>query len=73
MSTSKPMFTFTSDNIQHRVCAKCLAPMVFTRTKPARLGYDLRTYECVKCHNTETATTETAAHKWCDSGLLPPT
>lgn len=73
MSTSKPMFSFTSDKIQHRPCAKCFAPMVFFHTKPARLGYDARTYKCVNCHSTETATTETAAYKWCDSGLLPPT
>jgi hypothetical protein len=35
--------------IERHRCQKCQAQMVLARTKPARLGFDVRTFECVNC------------------------
>jgi transposase-like protein len=35
--------------IQRPVCPKCSAHMLLARIMPARLGFNLRTFECPKC------------------------
>lgn len=65
------MFTFTSNAIRYRPCGSCRAPMTFLRSKPARIGFELRTFECASCNNVEKVTTETVAHRWIE-GLAPP-
>ncbi len=46
--------------------------MTFVRTRPARIGFDLHTFECANCNNAETITAETTAHRWINGDLLPP-
>ncbi len=70
MSTPS-MFLFTSNAIHHRPCGKCRAPMTFMRSKPARMGFDLHTFECSNCNNVETITAETIGQRWIN-GLTPP-
>lgn len=65
-------FSFASNQIHHRPCAKCQAPMTFMRAKPARIGFDLQTFECANCNNVETITSETVAHRWTNGDLAPP-
>ena len=38
---------------QHPACPQCQAEMMLTRTMPARLGFDFRTFECPKCDRLE--------------------
>jgi DNA polymerase III alpha subunit (gram-positive type) len=44
---------FLPDHINTHVhrpaCPKCRAHMMLTRIMPARVGFDLRTFECPKC------------------------
>jgi DNA polymerase III alpha subunit (gram-positive type) len=35
--------------IQRPVCPKCHIHMMLTRIMPARVGYDMRTFECPQC------------------------
>ncbi len=47
--------------------------MILARMIPASLGFDLRTFECVKCGTVEKIIVETNAHKWSVSDLQAPT
>ena len=66
------MFSYASNKINLYVCSKCRAPMTFISAKPARIGFDLRSFECPNCKNVETVTSETLAHRWTNADLAPP-
>jgi hypothetical protein len=34
-------------------CTKCGALMISARSEPAKIGFDLRTFECSKCNNAD--------------------
>jgi DNA polymerase III alpha subunit (gram-positive type) len=36
-------------HVQRPACPKCRAHMMLARIMPARMGFDLRTFECPKC------------------------
>ena len=36
-------------HIQRPACPKCQTYMMLARIMPARLGFDLRTFECPRC------------------------
>ena len=38
---------------QHPACPLCQAEMMLTRTMPARVGFDFRTFECPECDRVE--------------------
>ena len=54
-----------------RPCTKCQLHMLLAFVKQGRIGFDVRTYECVKCGNVETLTVETKTGKWRASDLRP--
>jgi hypothetical protein len=41
------------DSLMEAPCTKCSAKMRLARIEPAKPGYDLRTFECTKCSNTD--------------------
>jgi hypothetical protein len=53
-------------------CPKCLGPMVLTRIKPSRIGFEMRRFEGVNCHHLDKVVTETYSMKWMSSGLRAP-
>jgi hypothetical protein len=59
MPDSQPLLAFWSDAIESRFCSRCKAPMMLAGVKPASLGFDLRTFDCVRCRHVERATVET--------------
>jgi hypothetical protein len=34
-------------------CSKCARPLILTRSEPGKPGFDLRTYYCAACEDTE--------------------
>lgn len=42
-----------TDRIESRHCSRCQALMVLARVAPARLGFDLQTFECLQCNQVE--------------------
>ena len=55
--------------IQSHTCPKCLGPMVLTRIKPSRIGFELRTFQGVNCDHVDKVVSETHSMKWMSSGL----
>ena len=51
MLASQLSFAFTADRIDGRRCPACPANMILARVKPARLSFDLGTFECVSCNH----------------------
>jgi hypothetical protein len=49
--TDSPAFKFV-DNLRPP-CSKCGRPLVLTQIEPEELGFDLRTYYCAACEDTE--------------------
>jgi ssDNA-binding Zn-finger/Zn-ribbon topoisomerase 1 len=39
--------------IETPACPKCQGLMMLSRTRPGRLNFDARTFECVKCSHAE--------------------
>ncbi len=72
MSATFPTVSFASNVIRHRPCGKCHAPMSLLHTKPARIGFDLRTFECSNCNSVESSTAESTAYRWTQGDLQPP-
>ena len=58
--------------VQPHLCPKCLGPMILTRIKPSRLGFEIRTFQGVNCHHVDKVVTETDSMKWMSSGLRAP-
>src|ERR1700736_5163533 len=56
---------FLPDNVNlhiHRpACRKCHAHMMLARIMPARMGFDLHTFECPKCEHLHEVMVETDA------------
>jgi hypothetical protein len=53
-------------------CPKCLGPMVLTRIKPSRIGFEMRRFQGVNCDHVDKVVTETHSMKWMSSGLRAP-
>jgi transposase-like protein len=47
--------------IQRPVCPNCSAHMMLARIMPARMGFDLRSFECLKCDQVRELMVETDA------------
>ena len=58
--------------VQPHTCPKCLGPMILTRIKPARIGFEMRTFQGVNCHHVDRVVIETDSTKWMSSGLRAP-
>jgi hypothetical protein len=69
-----PAVLFDSSHIaiQPRRCPKCLGPMVLTRIKPSRIGFEMRTFQGVNCDHIDKVVTETYSMKWISSGPRAP-
>jgi hypothetical protein len=56
---------FLPDNVNlhiHRpACPKCRAHMMLARIMPARMGFDIRTFECPRCEHVHEVMVETNA------------
>ena len=50
--------------IQPHLCPKCLGPMVLARIKPARIGFEMRTFQGVDCDHVDKVVTETYSMRW---------
>ncbi len=72
MPRSQTALDFAAYMIGGRACAKCSSPMIVSMTKPAGLGFDLRTFDCVKCGRVEKVPVPSRSSKWRDSHLQPP-
>ncbi len=72
MPLSESSRHFAENMIGGRPCAKCSNPMIVAMTTPAGLGFDLRTFECVKCGRVEKVPVRTRSGKWQDSHLYGP-
>jgi RNase P subunit RPR2 len=72
MPHSESSLDFAANMIGGRPCAKCSSPMIIALTTPARLGYELRTFECVKCGRLEKVPVRTRSGQWHDSHLHEP-
>jgi hypothetical protein len=46
--------------------------MVLTRIKPARIGFESRTFQGVNCDHVDKVVSETRSMKWISSGLRAP-
>jgi tRNA(Arg) A34 adenosine deaminase TadA len=58
--------------VQSHPCPICLGPMVLTRIKPSRIGFEMRTFEGVNCDHVDKVVSETYSMKWISSGLRAP-
>ena len=58
--------------VQPHPCPKCLGPMILTRIKPSRLGFEMRTFQGANCHHVDRVVTEIDLMKWMSSGLRAP-
>ena len=58
--------------VQRHICPDCLGPMILTRIKPARIGFEMRTFQGVNCDHVDKVVTETKSTTWRSSGLRAP-
>ena len=72
MSSLAVLFDVSRIAVQPHICPKCLGPMILTRIKPARIGFEMRTFQGVNCHHVDSVVTETDSMKWRSSGLQAP-
>jgi hypothetical protein len=72
MSSLAVLFDASRVAIQPHACPKCLGPMILTRIKPSRIGFEMRTFQGVNCHHVDRVVTETDSMKWRSSGLWAP-
>jgi hypothetical protein len=49
--------------IRSHTCPKCQGPMVLTRIKPSRIGFELRTFQGVNCDHVDKVVSETHSMK----------
>jgi hypothetical protein len=66
------LFDSSRVTIQPHICPKCSGPMVLTRIKPARIGFETRTFQGVNCDHVDKVVSETASRKWFHSRLRGP-
>ncbi len=72
MSSLAVLFDVSRIAVQPHICPKCLGPMILTRIQPARIGFEMRTFQGVNCHHVDSVVTETDSMKWRSSGLRAP-
>jgi len=53
--------------IQPHRCPACSGPMILARIKPARVGFELRTFEGVNCSHVDKVLAETKSMGWASS------
>jgi hypothetical protein len=63
--------------IEHPRCPGCQNRMMFSFIMPGPSGYDVRTFECVKCDHIETRMScsdpmKAGSAGWANSDLNPP-
>jgi hypothetical protein len=58
--------------IRPHPCPRCLGPMVLAHIKPARIGFESRTFQGVNCDHVDKVVCETPSMKWISSGLRAP-
>jgi hypothetical protein len=58
--------------IRSHTCPKCLGPMILTRIKPSRIGFEVRAFHGVNCDHVDKVVSETRSMKWISSGLRAP-
>lgn len=58
--------------IRPHACPKCSGPMILIRIRPARIGFESRTFHGVNCNHIDKVVTETQSMKWMSSGLQAP-
>jgi len=72
MSSLAVLFDTSRIAVQPHTCPTCLGPMILTRIKPARLGFEMRTFQGVNCQHVDRLVIETDSMKWRSSGLQAP-
>ena len=72
MSSLAVSFDASRIAIQPHTCPKCLGSMVLARTRPSRIGFEMRTFQGVNCDHVDKVVTETYAMKCMSSGLRAP-
>jgi hypothetical protein len=72
MSSLAVLFDASRVAVQPHICPDCLGPMILTRIKPARIGFEMRTFQGVNCHHVDRVVIETDSMKWRSSGLRAP-
>jgi hypothetical protein len=72
MSSLAVLFDPSRIAIQPHPCPECLGPMVLTRIKPSRIGFESRTFQGVNCDHVDNVVAETHSMKWMSSGLRAP-
>jgi hypothetical protein len=69
MSSLAVLFDASRITIQPHTCPKCLGPMVLTRIKPSRIGFELRMFQGVNCDHVDKVVSESRSTKWMSSRL----
>jgi hypothetical protein len=72
MSSLAVLFDTSRIAVQPHTCPECLGPMILTRIKPARIGFEMRTFQGVNCQHVDRLVTETDSMKWRSCGLRAP-
>jgi hypothetical protein len=72
MSSVAVLFDASRIAIQAHTCPKCLGPMVLTRIKPSRIGFEMRVFRGVNCDHVDKVVTETKSTNGRSSGLRAP-
>lgn len=59
--------------IRSHSCPACSGPMILTWVRPARVGFELHTFEGVNCDHVDKVLAETKSMNWASSsGLRAP-
>jgi hypothetical protein len=66
------LFDASCTAIQPHTCPKCLGPMILTRIRLSRIGFEMRTFQGVNCDHVDKVVSETHSMKWISSGLRAP-
>jgi hypothetical protein len=71
MSSLAVLFDASRIAIQPHTCPKCLGPMILTRVRLSRIGFEMRTFQGVNCNHVDKVV---SAHsmKWVYSRLRAP-
>jgi hypothetical protein len=72
MSSLAVLFDVSRIAIQPHTCPKCSGPMILTRMKPSRIGFEMRTFQGVNCDHVDKVVSETYSMKWMCSALRAP-
>jgi hypothetical protein len=53
-------------------CPKCLGSMILMRVRPARLGFEMHTFQGRNCNHVDKVVKATHSMDWMTSGLRAP-